>query len=489
MVQRIPVSVSAATSTHQDLFMRQLNKNLNRGNRGTDLQRNSSAFLAISAVCFFLLASPARAQSPIVLRESIDTNRPYSVRTQTELAGALTLPPTKDKQSTGNVTVNGRSTVSYDERLLSSMPDGASRSIRIYRSADFRRTVADRAQESTIRPNVRRMVVLRRGTREVPFSPDGPLTFGEIDLVRTDVFTPALAGLLPGQAVNIGDRWPAALSAVEELTDLERIEQGGLECQLAAVSTENNRKTALVRFSGTLRGVNQDGPSRQELQGSYSFDLTNNLLASLSLTGVHSLLDGQGKVTGRIEGKFQLHRQLLAMPSELSDPALQNLSLEPNSANTLLVYEGSGVGVRFAYPRRWRVSAEHGRQVTLDDPNGNGILITMEEAGKVPKPTDFQQETSAFITKQKGKVLRHEPPRRLGTTLGEVYQFGAEIEMNNQPARMEYFVVNQAAGGATIAARLLPREAVELRPEIEQLVRSLTFTSAAPIGVRPIPAN
>jgi hypothetical protein len=73
--------------------------------------------------------------------------------------------------------------------------------------------------------------------------------------------------------------------------------------------------------------------------------------------------------------------------------------------------------------------------------------------------------------------------------LGEVYQFGAEIEMNNQPARMEYFVVNQAAGGATIAARLLPREAVELRPEIEQLVRSLTFTSAAPIGVRPIPAN
>ena len=42
------------------------------------------------------------------------------------------------------------------------------------------------------------MVVIKAGERKAPFSPDGPLTWGEIDVVRTDVFNPALVpGLLP----------------------------------------------------------------------------------------------------------------------------------------------------------------------------------------------------------------------------------------------------------------------------------------------------
>ena len=58
-------------------------------------------------------------------------------------------------------------------------------------SIDLDRTVGDKPQEATLRPSVRRLVILRTGHREVPFSPDGPLTWAEIDLVRTDVFTPA----------------------------------------------------------------------------------------------------------------------------------------------------------------------------------------------------------------------------------------------------------------------------------------------------------
>ena len=50
--------------------------------------------------------------------------------------------------------------------------------------------------------------------------------------MRTDVFAPALVGLLPADAVRVGDRWSAAEVAVQELTDLEKIEEGKLECRL-----------------------------------------------------------------------------------------------------------------------------------------------------------------------------------------------------------------------------------------------------------------
>src|SRR5262245_16909294 len=116
-----------------------------------------------------ITSSTAIAQTPIVLRENTAPNRVYSIRTQTDLAGTLTLPATKDKQAPKSVTVTGRSAVSYDERMLTTLADGSTRSLRIYRNVEFRRSIDDRVQESTIRPVVRRMVLLRLGTREVPF--------------------------------------------------------------------------------------------------------------------------------------------------------------------------------------------------------------------------------------------------------------------------------------------------------------------------------
>ena len=123
---------------------------------------------------------------------------------------------------------------------------------RICRRVDFQRTVGDSKQEATIRPAVRRLILLRHNNQEVPFSPDGPLTWGEIDQVRTDVFTPALVGLFPANAVRVGERWTAANTAIQELTDLERIEESKIECRPLA-ATKAGRMT-VVRATHRLAG-------------------------------------------------------------------------------------------------------------------------------------------------------------------------------------------------------------------------------------------
>jgi hypothetical protein len=55
----------------------------------------------------------------------------------------------------------------------------------------------------------------------------------------------------------------------------------------------------------------------------------------------------------------------------------------------------------------------------------------------------------------------------------EVETFTFEIEMEKQRLILDYFIVRQGAGGATLAARILPQQAREVRPEVERIARSV----------------
>src|SRR5262249_38181032 len=274
-------------------------------------------------------------------------------------------------------------------------------------------------------------------------SPDGPLTWGEIDLVRTDVFTPALAGLLPSQLVQVGERWNASIAALKELTDMERIDEGGLDCKLEEITVSSaarpSRRQARIAFSGTVRGLNEDGPNRQKLDGYLLFDLESSHLAYLTLKGVHALLDKDGKEVGKVEGRFTLTRQTQQRTKELTDEALKGVTLEPNAGNTLLLYENPDLGLRLLHPRRWRTGVERGPQVALDAADGSSLLLTIEPAANVPTAAQYLKESREWLTKQKMKVLREETVKNSQAESGRFERFALEVEAGNQKLLMDYF--------------------------------------------------
>jgi hypothetical protein len=427
---------------------------------------------------YLLMAgTPARGDEPVRLRETFSPGYQYHVSTRVELSGSLTLPAEKGQPAPKPLNVTGTSVVEYDERILTAKSDGVvDKTARIYRTIDFQRKVGDRPQQSTIRPAVRRLVVLRHNHVEVPFSPDGPLMWSEIDLVRTDVFTPELAGMLSSQPVRPGDRWTASKEAVQELTDLERIEDGRLECRLEQVAMQGNRRHARVSFSGTVRGTNEDGPNRQQLDGYFFFDLESQHLSYLYIHGVHTLLDKDGKEYGRIEGRFVLTRQAPHHSADLSNDGLRGVGLEPNDNNTLLLYDNPELGVRLLYPRRWHVAGVRGRQLALDEPGGSGVLITLEPLARVPTGTQFLTESRDWLVKQKAKLLSVGQPRRLQAAPQELEQFQLDAEVTGQRFLMDYYVVRQAQGGATLAARLLPKDLAKLQKEVQSIARSVRIT-------------
>jgi hypothetical protein len=409
------------------------------------------------------------------MKESFPVGARYHVKARVELAGTLTPPPVKGKPSRP-VKVQGDSAIDYDERVAALDSRGEVRkTVRICQRLDFRRTLAGVPQGVALRPAVRRLVVLRRGTAEVPFSPDGPLTWGEIDAVRTDVFAPALAGLLPPGAVRVGEKWPAADAAVRELTDLEKIEEGKLDCRLERVFERGGRRLAKVAFAGTVRGVGEDGPVRHQLRGSYTFDLGAAFLLELALTGSTVLLDGGGKEVGRIEGRFVMTREAKTRSGELTDAALRGVKLEPDAENTLLLYDNPALGLRFLHARRWRVAQVMGPQVALAAGDGSGVLITVDPLERIPTSAAFLAESRGWLEKQRAKLLRVYSARQLrAAPLLEA--FALEAEMNGQRFWMDYYITRQARGGATIAARQLPGDLPNLRKEVDRIARSVTIT-------------
>lgn len=434
------------------------------------------------AGCLALTASEtfSQAAEPIRLREAFPVGYEYHVSCRVDLSGSLNLPASKEQPAPKPLKVTGNSLIEYDERVLDVADQQVGKTLRIYRQFQMERKLGDQPQDAGLRKPVRRLVLVRMKNTEVPFSPDGPLTWHEIDLIRTDVFTPALAGLLPDHPVRPGDSWTAATAAVQELTDMERIEEGKLECRLQEVTTLANRRHARVAVSGTVRGINEDGPNRQQLDGWFFFDLESNHLSYLTLKGTHMLLEKAGKEAGRIEGRFVLTRQVNQRSPDLADQALRGVDLKPGADNTMLLYDNADLGVRFLYPRRWRVGQVQGRQITLDEPKGSGLLMTLEPLSRTPTGKQFLAESRGYLEKQKANILRVDPPQPAPAFGNGAEHLALDVALSGQRLTLEYYILRQDKGGAIIAARLAGDEMASLRKDVERMVRSLKVSVPEP---------
>jgi hypothetical protein len=423
-------------------------------------------------LALFLLPAAALAQGPTHLEEKAAAGRAHQVSVRVEVTGTLTPAAEPGKPAAKPVEVRGDSALEYVERVLAVSGGQPVKSIRLYERTDFRRTVDGVPQSAALRPSVRRLVLMRDGQKKAPFSPDGPLTWDEIDQVRTDVSAPALAGLLPGRAVRPGESWEAAQAALLELTDVVQLDGGAITCTLERLGERDRRRVAVVALSGEVRGVSEDGPTRHVLKGSCEFDLEAGCLSYVEVKGTHFLLR-DGREAGRVEGRFVLSRRPVATPQGLSDESLRVLDLEPGPDNTRLLYDNPELGLRFLYTRRWHVAAARGSQVALDSVEGRGVLLTVEPVEKVPTAAQYRQESQDFLVKNKAKVLAAAPVRQVAPGLEG---FTIDAEVGGQRVLMAYFVARQADGGVVAAARLGPTDENTLLPDVERLARTLTVT-------------
>ncbi|MCS7166836.1 MAG: hypothetical protein RMI91_08885 [Gemmatales bacterium] len=414
----------------------------------------------------------------MTLREELAVGQQYQVRCRVSLQGTLRLPPEKEGAPPTVLPFTGKSQIDYVERILElGSGNEVRRTFRVYERMHFHRVLGKQEQTSELRPLARRMVLVRHRHLEVPFSPDGPLLWSEIDRVRTDVFPPALVGLLPKAAVRVGDKWQATSQVLFELTDLEQIIQGQLECRFERIVVQASARLAQVSLEGTMTGMSEDGPARHQLSGFYYFDLDNRLLTYISLEGKQSLLDSEGKSVSELRGQFVMTRQRVHDHPWVSDQALRGLKLVPDEENTRLLFEEPELGLGFIYPRRWTVRRADARQVALAEPQGASILITLDSSGQVWTGAKYQQHVEQWLAQEKASVHRRSGIRALDHPAGKLEHFQYEVTLRGERVILDYYAYQHSAGSMTVAGRV-PSTQPSLVEDISVVARSLRHLGA-----------
>ena len=190
---------------------------------------------------------------------------------------------------------------------------------------------------------------------------------------------------------------------------------------------------------------------------------------------MHSLLDADGKETGRIEGRYVLSRKADVTSRDLGDEALKGVALEPNAENTLLLYDNPDFGVRFVYPRRWHPAAVRGSQLALDGADGSGLLHDAGHAGADADGRAVSEGVAELAGEPQGE--------------GAARRSGAKAVASG----LEHFALDDGSGGTEGGDGLLRRRARPtagrrwrrgcrwtdldaLQKEVEGIARSLTIT-------------
>ncbi len=417
-----------------------------------------------------LFASPlmASAYQTHNLSETFSPGNRFRITSRTELSGTMQL--ISSPNSTKQLLIKGSSQIEFDETILAlDSSFKVQKSIRDYRKAELNRNLDGDAQQSTLRPELRKIVILRKDSKKIPFSKEGLLTWDELDLIRTDVFPCALLGLLPSRSVSLNENWIAAKDSIQELTDLDVLQSTEVSCKLDSVNLVNNRRTARISFLGKVAGLNEDGPNQQFLDGYLFFDCELRHLSFLYLKGTSILKNKEGKEVGKMEGRYTLTSEVL--PAVSLDNKVVG-QYEPESADLKLLLENNRTLFAFSYPREWKVASQSLMQATLDYSNQAGLLITRDNTRRYAFSNTYLKETSEFLQKQQAKIESHQPIQNVFGVIG-LESFSWDVQIAGQRVHLLYFVYKKGDAVFTLACRIPLDNKVMLRNDIVSIASSL----------------
>src|SRR5688500_13153168 len=199
-------------------------KNAARRYAAERLSRRQMAGAIAAAVLAAWRPSVAMGAQPdaVDLTPGRKPGRAQQVAAVIEVQGDLAL--NSDGQKVRRMPMQAKAELRYVERFLSDAEGKTPLAARQYRQAQ----TAIRIQESQIDQQLRdgrRLILLEMCQSPTSYSPSGPLTREELDLIDTAASSAYFDQLLPGKPVDVGGTWTISDEAAARLLGLEAIGQ------------------------------------------------------------------------------------------------------------------------------------------------------------------------------------------------------------------------------------------------------------------------
>jgi hypothetical protein len=362
---------------------------------------NSPLRLAImSASVSLLLASVAVAAERFDLREEPTDARVRSVVVELEVAGKLFPSPGPDKAL--KLAVEAR--FGYSERRLGATGREAEslRAVRYYEEAHASIQAGEQISNSTLRPSQRLIVAQGRLEGLDLFSPAGPLTYTELELLHVPADSLSVVGLLPDSGVELDETWQAPLWSLPLVTGIEAVEKGKATCKLESVAGN----LARIGFRGDVVGATVGASSVVDVAGHLEYDLGQKLITRIEATQSEKRAIGTVSPGLDVVAKVRVSRGPAERGTRILEKDLSGVPLEPNAASRLLVFEAPAWNFRMYYDRHWHVfhQASDGALLRLLDQGGfisqcNVKKLPDAQPGQHISEKQFQQDIQQSLGK------------------------------------------------------------------------------------------
>lgn len=345
--------------------------------------------LAILAA-FLTACLTARAQTHS-LAETAKTGACCRVQMDMKLAGEWKV--TREGES---VPIKVSATAKHDfvERVLGVGKNGMPQKVARYYAtaqADIKR--GDDHSVNTLRPECR-LLVAQRLPGPLTYCPQGPLTREELE-VTEHMDTLALAGLLPGKGVKVGETWKLANPTVQALCSFEGLIAQDLACKLEEVEAGQAR----IEIHGTANGIDLGAVVNLTVSATCFYDVKAQRITKVVWKQKEERAQGPASPATNLETTTTVTRTMLAeQPKELSDAALVQVTDAPAPALTHLLYKDLKGRFTLTCARDWQMSCQTPEHLTLRCLDRGDFICQATvtpwesaEPGKHLTPEEFKQ--------------------------------------------------------------------------------------------------
>ncbi len=415
-------------------------------------------------------------------------SKTYSFRSQRTVGTIDQVKSTLEVRGDLIVTEEGKLTrlktgvaahLDYHERFLAADKSTATlaRSVRYYddASADIK---VDKDDFQPTLDNDRRLIAVEAGTKSATlFSPNGPLTREELDLIDLQGNTLLLDRLLPEKPVAVEDQWNLSDDLVTALLRLDEVGESDVVAKLASVADGS----AIVELSGKVKGAINGVSTEIELKGKYRFNMPAGRIDWAAF------LIRENRSIGHVGTGLDVVARLQAIITpdkacdQLTEAALQDLPLESNPGLTALICKSGDGQWHFTYDRRWFVTGAEKDHIVLRMVDRGELVAQSNIASlaqvapeKLITLSGFQEDIQRALGKNFGQFIK--ASQEANDADYRVYRVAAEGEVEGLPIEWIYHLVADRHGHQVSFAFTVEKGLSEQFAQADEpLVQALRF--------------
>jgi hypothetical protein len=374
------------------------------------------------------------------LDEPVTDSRVFAVRQSMKLTGKLKAPLPGGKSIP--LDMKGTAKQSFRERRLEGLGRDAKayRVLRSYSSAHLRVVVGGEKTDKSLSSTSRLMVVHGGNAGLSIFSPSGPLTYDDLELLRMPGDSLSLLPFLPPGKVRVGGSWTPSGFAVQMLTGIDAVAKSTVTCKLKSAADGK----AVIALAGKVEGARDGAPTTIDLDGEITYHLTRNYVSGLTLKQKESTRTGPVSPALDVTAEIELHRQPADAPGPLAPKSAARVDLE-SKPSLLKIRFQPVVGVSFLLDRGWHVTHHRDKLAILRLLKEGNLLsqVTIRPLADAPPgkhvaEEQFQKDIATALGSRIKSIVRAEQIKQKDRTDDRRFLYRVIVDGSDNGVNMRW---------------------------------------------------